>query len=124
MFPDITWPKSISGGNVRRPLHRTPYSSDNAANRAAAVEACKKSAVGLTTMRRKARAVTSSPFAATWEGAVFARPRHNFSVYLVPTEENSAHGTVLGAWFSNNRIISLWRESDGGYADSFYVKLD
>ncbi|MEU1724781.1 hypothetical protein [Nonomuraea sp. NPDC005692] len=28
MFPDISGPKSIPGGSARRPLHRTPYSSE------------------------------------------------------------------------------------------------
>ncbi|MER6006152.1 NucA/NucB deoxyribonuclease domain-containing protein [Nonomuraea angiospora] len=113
-YPDIVSPKNIPGGSPRNPPTRTPYSTDNAANRGAAQEACDKEFGWIPKSEKQGLSCDEFPFAATWQGAAFAKPRHNYSVKLIPKEENVAHGTVLGAWFNNNRIIA-W--------DKFFVKL-
>lgn len=76
MFPDIHEQKNIPGGGARNPLHRTPYSTDNAANRAAAEEACRKEfGSWLPDEEKKGKSCDEFPFAVTREGAAFATPR-------------------------------------------------
>ncbi|WP_182902415.1 DNRLRE domain-containing protein [Microbispora sp. H10830] len=102
-FPDIRSAKNIPGNGPRNALMRVPYAPMNDANRAFAKRTCDIEFKG---WEHAGKDCDEFPFAATKEGAAYADPKHNYSVWYVPSKQNTDHGLVVKFWFKNNRILT------------------
>ncbi|MEV6868433.1 NucA/NucB deoxyribonuclease domain-containing protein [Streptosporangium subroseum] len=102
-YPDLTQAKKISGGSGRLEdlLYRNGYQPTKDGIRTTAKAVCTKEIKS-----KPGYDCDEFPFAATLQGAARAKPPRNFSVWLVESAENQMHGTVLNAWFQNNRILN------------------
>lgn len=111
IYPGKTRPdkkgKKIPGANS--PLHRVLDKATRNANRDAAVAAC-RAAYGRD-YATGGKHCDEFPFAATKEGA--AKGDRNFSVKVITGPDNSAGGSRLSAFFTQNRVLN---------GDPFYVR--
>ncbi|MER5620251.1 LamG-like jellyroll fold domain-containing protein [Streptosporangium sp. NPDC002544] len=102
-YPDLTQPKKIPGGSWREEdlLTRNGYEPTKDGIRTTAKIICKNEL-----KMEEGYDCDEFPFASTLQGAARATPPHNFSVWPIIKSENGMHGTVLNAWYQNNRILN------------------
>ncbi|MGW0802631.1 LamG-like jellyroll fold domain-containing protein [Nonomuraea sp. NPDC002799] len=110
-FPDLQGIKDIKGGSELRPLRRHGYEPIQNGSRSTAKTVCD---LELADDKKKGMDCDEFPFASTLEGAQRATPFFNFSVQWVDQSANRSHGTVINAWYDNNRMINY---------DKFWVDL-
>ncbi|WP_433511797.1 LamG-like jellyroll fold domain-containing protein [Nonomuraea sp. CA-143628] len=110
-FPDLQGIKDIKGGSELRPLRRNGYEPMQNGSRSTAKTVCD---LELADDKKKGMDCDEFPFASTLEGAQRATPFFNFSVQWVNQAANRSHGTVLNAWYDNNRMLNF---------DKFWVDL-
>ncbi|WP_433497692.1 LamG-like jellyroll fold domain-containing protein [Sphaerimonospora sp. CA-214678] len=96
-------------GNWGNFLSRAKYAPDIDANHTRASRTC-----DIEFGARNGRECDEFPFASTQQGAINAKPTNNWSVQLVDSDHNGAHGAVLQAWYINNRVIR---------SDKFWIHL-
>ncbi|WP_449063762.1 Ig-like domain-containing protein [Planomonospora algeriensis] len=114
-FPDAVQLKNLPGGSPNDPLTRVMNGKRKAANNGAKDHTCDIEFRERKGWGKEGLACDEFPFAATNEGAAYADPDHFYSVQLVDATQNSQHGTILNAWFLNNRILR---------GDEFWVKIN
>lgn len=114
-FPVVagkTIPGALGSG---KPLHRLYFDDDRRRdNRTEAVRACENE-LPPGQYPQPDYDCDEYPFASTYEGASSTyNPQRNFSVKVIPADDNRAAGVWLGVWYSYDRIL------DG---DAFYVRV-
>ncbi|MEV4285413.1 LamG-like jellyroll fold domain-containing protein [Nonomuraea bangladeshensis] len=110
-FPDLQGIKDIKGGSELRPLRRHGYEPIQNGSRSTAKTVCD---LELADEKEKGMDCDEFPFASTLEGAQRATPFFNFSVQWVDQAANRSHGTLINAWYDNNRMINY---------DKFWIDL-
>ncbi|MFG1617883.1 LamG-like jellyroll fold domain-containing protein [Nonomuraea wenchangensis] len=110
-FPDLQGVKDIKGGSELKPLRRHGYEPIQNGSRSTAKTVCD---LELADKKKKGMDCDEFPFASTLEGAQRATPFFNFSVEWVSQSVNRSHGTLLNAWYDNNRMINF---------DEYWVEL-
>ena len=114
-YPARTYP-AAAGKTIPTTLTRLAPSPRNTVNRETSMDACNHYWPGY---RARGLQCDEYPFASTYEGAgqPFYQPFTpwgNFSVCPIAGNDNGRAGSLLGAWYSNDRIL------DG---DSFDVRI-
>ncbi|GII62275.1 hypothetical protein Skr01_23600 [Sphaerisporangium krabiense] len=105
-FPTVKGPKDIPGGSTSNALTRVPHAPMRDANHGFTERTCEIEFKGWDKEKKAGKDCDEFPFAATAQGSAYAKPPHNFSIWYVPSLENTQHGLVLKFWFKNNRILT------------------
>ncbi|MFI9811290.1 NucA/NucB deoxyribonuclease domain-containing protein [Saccharothrix variisporea] len=97
--------KQIPGAIGGQPLHRLWFDSGRRAeNNREAVKTCRTEFPN--DYPQPGQDCDEYPFASTYEGASpYYNPQRNFSVRVLPSEDNQAAGLWLAVWYSYDRIL-------------------